>query len=181
MDDRFDDLLKEALTPSEEPGTSLNDRILKKAAEDRHGIKRPMFQRMSVVIAAALIVLLAGGFTAYGAWHYMTGDQVAEKIQDRKLTNAFRSKDAVRINDSQTQGEYKFTLLGLVSGKNITDYTTQMDGEILADRSYVVVSIERKDGQSMEKDLYDTKTQSQSMKDEERDMKTLFLVTPFIK
>lgn len=179
MDDRFDDLLKEALTPSEEPGVLLNEKILRKAKGENRISKKTMFQRIPVVIAAAMIVLLAGSLTAYGAWKYMTGEQVAEKIQDKKLTNAFRSKEAVRINDSRTQGNYKFTLLGLVSGKNLTDYTTEMDGEILADRSYVVVSIERKDGQSMEKDLYDTKTQS--MKEEEQDMKTPFLVTPFIK
>lgn len=181
MDDRLDDLLREALTPSEEPDVLLNEKILRKAKGEKRIIKKTMFQRIPVVIAAAMIVLLAGSLTAYGAWKYMTGEQVAEKIQDKKLTSAFRSKNAVRINDSWTQGEYKFTLLGLVSGKNLTDYTPEMDGEILADRSYVVVSIERKDGQSMEKDLYDTKTQSQSGQKEEQDMKTPFLVTPFIK
>lgn len=56
-------------------------------------------------------------------------------------------------------------MIGTVSGKNITDYTTEVDGVVQENQSYVVVSIEKKDGSGMPKDTSASE----------------FLVTPFIK
>lgn len=165
MKDKLDDLLKDALTPSEEPSAWLNQRIVQTAKGGKN-MRKPFFKTVPVIAAIAVAVLAAGGLTTYAAWNYLSMDQVAEVIENKTLADAFRGEDAIRINESQSYGDYKITLLGTVSGENMTDYTTEKNGVIVQnDRSYVVVSIEKTDGSAMPKDT--------GAGD--------FLVTPFIK
>ena len=64
--------------------------------------------------------------------------------------DAFQGKDAVSVNESQEYGGYRVTLLGAVSGKNISEYLeTDDQGQVEDDRFYAAVAIERTDGTPM--------------------------------
>lgn len=148
MSDKLDDLLKNALTPSEEPGAWLNQRIIRKAKGDNI-MKKPFFKTVPVAAALAIGILAAGSLTTYAAWRYLSAEQVAENVGDKKLAKAFQDKDAININESQSYGDYKYTLLGIVSGENLSHYTVKQNGEIQDSRTYAVISIEKKDGSAM--------------------------------
>ena len=120
--------------------------------------------------AAAVAVLTAGSLTAYGAWKYLAAEQVAEEASGKKLADAFKEKGSVNINESQEYGDYKITLMGTVSGDKIGDYfiEDEENGVIYTDRTYSVISIEKKDGSPMPDTSDD-------------DYENKFLVSPFIK
>ncbi len=162
MSDKLDDLLKNALTPSEEPGACLNKRIIQIAKGDIT-MRKPFFKSARIAIAAVAAVLAAGSITTYAAWKYLSMDEVAKEVKNDKLAEAFQGKDAIRINESQTYGDYKVTLLGSASGKSLTKFYS--NGIEHDDRTYVVSAIEKKDGSAMPKDVGASD----------------FLVTPFIK
>lgn len=170
MSDKLDKLLKDALTPSEEPSVWLNQSIVRKAKGDNI-MKKPFFKTMPVAAALGIGILAAGSITTYAAWKYLSVEQVAEDIGDEKLADTFREKDAtISVNESQSDGNYKVTLKEIVSGKNLSDFlVTDDSGEIRDDRTYAVVSIEKKDGQAMP----DTSDDDYG--------EVPILVTPFIK
>lgn len=169
MSGKIDDLLKEALILSKKPDAQLNQEILRKAMEGNN-MRKPFLKIVPVMVVAAVAVLTAGSLTAYGAWKYLTAGQVAEEASGKKLADAFKEKGSVNINESQEYGDYKITLMGTVSGDKIGDYFIEDEdnGEIYTDRTYSVISIEKKDGSPMP----DTSDDNYENK---------FLVSPFIK
>lgn len=167
MSGKIDDLLKEALIPAEKPDAQLNQEILRKAAEGNN-MRKPFFKTIPVVAAIAMAVLATGSLTAYGAWKYLAVEQVAIETGDKKLADAFKEKGAVNINESQECGDYKITLMGTVSGDKLSSYLVEDDGVFLTDRTYSVISIEKKDGSPMPDTL-------------DEDYMDNFLASPFIK
>lgn len=169
MSGKIDDLLKEALIPLKKPDVQLNQKILRKAMEGNN-MRRPFLKTVPVMAAAAVAVLTAGSLTAYGAWKYLAAEQVAEEASGKKLADAFKEKGSVNINESQEYGDYKITLMGTVSGDKIGDYfiEDEENGVIYTDRTYSVISIEKKDGSPMPDTSDD-------------DYENKFLVSPFIK
>ena len=151
MKSELDDMLKDALAPSENPDFWLNQRILSKAKERETMAveKRRRLGRIPAVVLSAAVVLGLGSVTAYAAWRYLAPEQVAKEYGDEKLAKAFQSSDAVRINETQTGGGYQVTLLGLVSGKDIADFLTSEEGSVGAGETYCVTAIERTDGTPM--------------------------------
>ncbi len=122
--------------------------------------------------AAAVFVLmfvLAGTATAYAMWRYLSPSQVADKMGDKKLADSFLSEDAVQTKQKQQFKEYNVTLLGLISGKNLTSSKMEVNGEIREDRTYCVVAIEKADGSAMP-DMDDTSADPPA-----------FLVSPLIQ
>lgn len=61
---------------------------------------------------------------------------------------AFKSEDAIEINEMVTTEGYNITFQGVVSGKDISDFKGSAH-EIYPDRSYAVISIAKEDGSSM--------------------------------
>lgn len=167
MDGKIDDLLKEALIPSEKPDAKLNQEILRKAAEVNN-MRKPFFKTIPVVAAIAAAVMATGSLTAYGAWKYLAVEEVAEETGNKKLADAFKEKGAVNINESQEYGDYKITLMGTVSGDKLSSYLVEDDGVLLTDRTYSVISIEKKDGSPMPDTLVSNYENN-------------FLASPFIK
>ena len=164
----IDELLKHALTPNNEPDFWLNQRILNHEKE----IKRMKKGKLSSIPRIALItatVLSMGSITTFAAWKYLSPDKVAEVTRDSKLIEAFKSEDAITINEKQSYAGYDITLLGMVSGKNITAYVMEDNGEIKEDRTYSVVAIEKSD-----------QTPMPSPSDEQYN-EVRFLVSPLIK
>ncbi|MEH2943748.1 hypothetical protein VSQ32_12980 [Lachnospiraceae bacterium KK002] len=145
-DDRnLEQLLQQALSPEEEPDDWLNQNILRRAKETE-SMNRTYKKKMPAVAVLAAAVLCAGSLTAVAAWKYLAPDKVAEIAEDQGLAAAFQSKDAISINESQEYGNYRITLLGVVSGKNLSQYVTSGDTGIREDRTYVVTAIENTDG-----------------------------------
>lgn len=164
MERNIDDLLKQSLTPTEEPANWLNEKLMNQACE-KGKITMKKSKRYSLVAAAALFLGISAT-TVYAAYHFMTPQHVAEAVKDEKLADAFSKKGAVSIDETQTFDDYNITLLGIVSGRNLTDYSSEANGEILVDRTYCVVAIARADGTDMPKNYYDSED---------------FLVSPFIE
>lgn len=165
----IDTLLTQALAPDEQPENRLNNEILQKAKE-----RQPMKQRHfhSVAAAAVIIcVLAAGSVSAVAAYKYLSPSRVAEINEDMTLKKAFEGKDAIEINESQTCGGYQFTLLGIVSGENLSTYIDKQDSKaaIAKGETYAVIAIEHEDGTPMP----DTSDDAYG--------ETTFLASPFIK
>lgn len=164
----LDELLKQALTPTEEPDFWLNQKILNQVKEEKRMNIRKAGKVQAAMLAAAFVIG-AGSITAYATWKYLTPEKVTESLQDSKLTKAFQSKDAVVVNESQSYGGYRITLLGMISGKDITDRELKSNGQVVSDRSYIAVAIENADGTPMPERA-----------DEFTDDMT-FMVSPFIR
>lgn len=150
MNRDMDKLLKEALTPIELPKKELNDRILLRVKE-RENMKNEQrhYRRIpaAALIAAGILILCSG--TALAAYKYLSPAQVATEASDDALQKAFSGEDAILVNETVESGGYRITLLGSVAGSNISDFLSTSDGEVIDDRIYTVIAIERADGEPM--------------------------------
>lgn len=164
----LDALLKQALTPNQEPDSRLKQQILGQVKETKT-MDMKKVRRIPAAAFAAVLVLGAGSVTAYASWKYLTPDKITQSLNDSKLTEAFQSKDAVMINESQTMAGYRVTLLGVVSGKDISKYESGSNGQVLHDRTYCVTAIEKADGTPM------PRTSEDAYSDQS------FLISPLIK
>ena len=176
----IDRLLTTALTPDVWPDNALNEQILRRAKEEvqmkeemkDHLRKRSTWsvKRTAATAAIAAAVLLIGGGTTYAAWRYLTPQEAAVELKDQKLAEAFSGEGAMLVNETQSYGSYRITLIGIVSGEELTDYARMAsDGEIRSDRSYWLLAIEHADGTPMPES-------SSPEYDKER-----FLSSPFIQ
>ncbi len=145
----MEQLLKKALSSKEEPDDWLNQRIIQKIQEKESKTMSEKNRKLRIPAAAmiAAAVIVAGSASAYAAWRYLTPEQVAQTAEDQKLAAAFQGEDAVAVNEVQEYGNYRITLLGIVSGKNLSQYEGwDENGNVLDDRTYVVTAIENADG-----------------------------------
>lgn len=145
----MEQLLKKALSSKEEPDDWLNQRIIQKIQEKESKTMSEKNRKLRIPAAAmiAAAVIVAGSASAYAAWRYLTPEQVAQTAEDQKLAAAFQGEDAVAVNEVQEYGNYRITLLGIVSGKNLSQYEGwDENGNVLDDRTYVVTAIENVDG-----------------------------------
>ncbi len=145
----MDELLKNALSAKEEPDYWLNQSIIKQieGKENTNMSKTNRRMRIPAIVMLTAAVVVAGSASVYAAWKYLTPQQVAEINKDEGLVAAFQSEDAVAVGEVQECGDYRITLLGIVSGKNLSKYAGMDDtGNILNDRTYVVTAIENADG-----------------------------------
>lgn len=147
----YDELLKQALTPCDEPAFWLNQKILREA-EEKKGMKQKTYKTYKNVRAAAVTAVLAlgiGSLSVTAAWKYLMPNQVAQEMQNEKLAKAFKSEDAVLLNETQSYGGYRVTLLGLVSGEQLYDCMDMTGEKVSIGRSYIVTAIENEDGTPM--------------------------------
>lgn len=106
--------------------------------------EKPMMQlkrtKKLAVLAAAAVALLAVSVSAAVLW--LSPSQVAEKIDDPLLAQAFAGEDALLLNETVQSGDYTITLGGLVSGTGISQWCADAD----ASRTYAVAAVARTDG-----------------------------------
>lgn len=91
------------------------------------------------LIAAALIAVLTAG--ALGAAYFLSPKDIAEHFEDKTLAAEFAKIDTPFALEPQTSGDYTVSILGVTSGKNLSDYA---DAD--AEKSYIVGAISRADG-----------------------------------
>jgi len=108
-----------------------------------------MIKRSFSTAAAVVMTVLLFSTTAFAAWYFLKPSEVANKLENPALSAAFDSGNAININESATSGDYTFTLLAIVSGKDISDQPYIGNDEVSRDRSYVVTAIQRTDGAPM--------------------------------
>lgn len=144
----MDELLRNALSSKEEPDDRLNQDLIRKVQEkEREDMSKKNRFKVPAVAAMAVLVLSVGSITGYAAWKYLTPHQIAEIAEDQGLAAAFQSEGAVALNEVQEYSNYRITLLGIVSGENLSQYLVEDDaGNVSADRTYVVTAIENADG-----------------------------------
>lgn len=139
--EQLEQLLTQALSSSVEPSETLNKKIKDRIKEDV--TMKTVHKKMVVAFIAAVIIVMSG--SVFAAWQLLSPKQVAEELGDKTLAEAFSGENAVNINESVASGDYIFTLLGITSGKNLSDFGDP-EQNIQPDRTYAVVSIARKDG-----------------------------------
>ena len=95
------------------------------------------------VLAASAVCLLAMSVSAV---LFLTPADVAARLDDDPLAAAFQSDDAVALNETAASGDYTFTLLGMVSGEDLSALPAEYNGETVRDRTYAVFTVARTDG-----------------------------------
>ena len=152
MESKLDELLKRALAPNEDAEYWLNQKIFIQMEEKQSmARKKNTLRRIPAAMLTAAIVVGATSLTAYATWKYLSAQEATEKAGDITLAEAFLSEDAISINESQSYGGYRVTLMGMVSGENLSQYYRfdRHSSSFRTDRTYAVVSIENADGTSM--------------------------------
>lgn len=148
-DNDMDLLLRRALSSTEAPDAELIQKVKYKLGKADPVLKRACLRFSFRTVAVTIIVLILLTTTACAVWNLLKPYEVAEKFSDKTLSKAFESEDALIINESITSGDYSFTLLGVVSGKGLTDMPSYSDGIVQFECSYVVVAIQKADGTPM--------------------------------
>lgn len=113
--------------------------------EEMKMVKKKLNIKKTVMIAAAVVCLF--GTTAFAAVHYLNAKDVATTLGESKLAQEFSGQTAV--SESETDGEYKASVLGVVSGDNLAKYSISSNGQYYTDRTYAVVAVEKADGTPM--------------------------------
>ncbi len=122
----------------------------------RQGAERPsqkecfvMKKKRVALIAACLSALLV--VSAAAAALLLSPKDVAQRLGDQTLAQVFQGEDAVAINETAVVGDYNVTLMGMVSGAGLSDYTAQAP-DLVDERTYAVLAMARTDGAAFEGD-----------------------------
>lgn len=116
-------------------------------ASEKEQIIMPMNRvKKTALLIAAAVALLAVSVSAAVVW--LTPAQVADRVEEPLLAEAFQSEDAIVLDESVTAGDYQITLAGMVSGEDLS-VPTDYNGEIINDRTYAVFRVARADGEPL--------------------------------
>lgn len=160
MKNDLDELLRCVLAPKEEPGDILNRKIIEQVKEKENMRQKKYRKASAAVIAAALVA--ASSLTAFAAWQYRSAADVADELGEEGVAKAFTqqtvapdktiegTKQSQVEGESQSFGGYKVTMLGLVTGNDLTEKKHISNGKVRDDRTYCAVAIEREDGTAMD-------------------------------
>lgn len=175
-DEKLDLILKQALSPEiDDCDVKIKTMDMEKKENVINYEKNKNFKKSSVkswkhatAAAAAIAVTMVSSITAYAAWRYFSAKDVAAEIADNRLAQEFEQNNWMDECETQTYGNYDITLLGIVSGDEISSHLSKTDsGEIDGDKTYMAVAIARSDGTPMP---------DSSKTDEEQ-----FYVSPYIE
>lgn len=144
-------LFRSALGGKETPDAALVEKVKLQMAEEEvalqrseeaGSVRRRLAPRAMVAVVLALVLIPTA---AFAAWHFLQPSDVANRFEDHALSAAFESDTAININESVTSGDYIFTLLAIVTGKDISDmpYTSE---SVQDARTYAVIAIQNADG-----------------------------------
>lgn len=175
-DEKLDLILKQALSPEiDDCDVKIKTMDMEKEENVINYEKNKNFKKNSVkswkhatAAAAAIAVTMVSSITAYAAWRYFSAKDVAAEIADNRLAQEFEQNNWMDECETQTYGNYDITLLGIVSGDEISSHLSKTDsGELDGDKTYMAVAIAHSDGTPMP---------DSSKTDEEQ-----FYVSPYIE
>ena len=107
--------------------------------------------KVKKIVAACLVVALMSSVTVgvYAAYKWLNPSTVAYELDNDKLAASFNKIESeLQIQESN---EYRVIYFGVISGDDI-GHEIGSNGEVVSDRTYVAVAIQRKDGTAMDKD-----------------------------
>ena len=147
--ENIDKVLKTALSPTDKLSDEMIKNILSQTSrekeQDMNKIKifgRPI--RKATVAAAATALVLVSSVPTFAAIRYFSASEVSSQIEDEKLAEKFRMNNLMDGTQSQTYGDYTVTLLGVVSGEELSDLS---DDELVdLGKTYIAVAIKNADG-----------------------------------
>ena len=105
----------------------------------------------TAAIAAALAVVLSA--SAFAAFKLLTAKDIALHVRDAALAQAFDAEDALIVNEQVQSGDYTITLIGMASGKSLSDYMRTINGHVQEDESYIAVSVAYTDGREIPREI----------------------------
>lgn len=142
----------EKIKPSAETRQRMLGNVLNSAQTDKnsnlwHSVGKEFFMKKAMIAAVIAVCVLAVSGSAYAAYSWLNAKEAVSEIGDEKLSKYFDiDKDVIQVEENDT---YRAAFLGIVSGKNISDYVTE-GIELDKKMSYVVTAVERKDGKDIE-------------------------------
>lgn len=157
-DEKLDLILKQALSSEiDDCDVKIKTMDMEKKENMINYEKNKNFKKSSVkswkhatAAAAAIAVTMVSSITAYAAWRYFSAKDVAAEIADNRLAQEFEQNNWMDECETQTYGNYDITLLGIVSGDEISSHLSKTDsGEIDGDKTYMAVAIAHSDGTPM--------------------------------
>ena len=144
-----DVLLKRALKSTETPKRELIQKVkYEYLKEDNISMNKTVKRSFGAMVAVVMVVVILGT-TAFAAWYFLKPSEVADKFENTALSAAFESETAININETIISGNYRFTLLAAVAGKDLTSMPYYNNDEIKSDRMYAVVAVQKADGTPM--------------------------------
>lgn len=144
-DSNIDQLLRHSLTHTEGPSYELNQTIKKQIEEH---IMQKNIRKLIPIPLLVIVLTLLMSFSAYAAWILLGPDEIAQELGDNNLAIAFQSENAIVINETVTSGGYNISLLGVVSGEELSDFKLP-ETNIYTNRTYAIVAISKEDGSPM--------------------------------
>ena len=138
-----------SFSPDFQDRTMARLKELAQEKEKKHMKKAHWRTGLMAAAAAALLVV-----SAYAAVTLLRPQDVARQAGSDALAAAFESGDATKVNETKTVGDYKVTLMGLVSGEGLSRVESFPDCEVY-DRTYAVLAYERTDGTAITEDTPD--------------------------
>ncbi|MCI8336606.1 MAG: hypothetical protein HFI72_05565 [Peptococcaceae bacterium] len=143
--------IKAAITPpfSINELNELDERIDKNLPKEEEIIPMTMERTTkkpikTILLAAAFVAAMSA--TAFAAYQYLTAGEVAEQLGDKKLAAQLAGSDFAP--QTMTDGPYRATVLGVVSGENISDFQPDT-WDVAPGNTYAVVAVEKTDGTPM--------------------------------
>lgn len=138
-----DALLKKALNNNESPDQMLLQKLKYDLLKEETILNKNIFKyslRTAIISVLSFIFITT---SVFAAWYFLSPAEIAEKFEQTALAEAFRSDNAILINKTQSKNNYDVSLLGIVSGKGLTEF----DETINIEKSYAIVAISKQDGE----------------------------------
>ncbi|MFT3984010.1 MAG: DUF4179 domain-containing protein [Lachnospiraceae bacterium] len=147
----IDQLIRRALRSTEEPEEVLVTKVKYQLSRRQITMKsRRNTKRVFETIAAAAVIFILTGTTVFAAWHFLKPGEIADQLGNSTLSNAFEKEmpEQESVHPSISSGGYTFTLLGILSGEDITDLPYYSEN-VQKQRTYAVLAIQNSDGTPM--------------------------------
>ncbi|MCI9186274.1 MAG: hypothetical protein HFF34_01120 [Oscillospiraceae bacterium] len=106
------------------------------------------FFRKPLVFAAAAALLVV---SVSAAALFLRPSEVAQHHNQPVLAQAFEDQNAIVVDQTVETGDFAVNLTGLVSGKNLTDWSQDVD----TSHTYAVVALSRLDGTPIDQQEFD--------------------------
>ena len=118
--------------------------------KEKQAMKKANWRTGFVAAAAAALLIVS----AYAAVTLLGPKDVAREAGKETLAAAFESESAIEVNETKTVGDYKVTLMGLVSGEGLNRVENLPNG-VTRDKTYAVLAYTRTDGTAITEDVPD--------------------------
>lgn len=149
--DKFESMLEETFFEKESLSEDLVNKTRIKLHNKENETMKSNHHSPLKWVAAIIIGLLLTGITAFASWQLLTPSKLVNEFDDlEKLAMAFESEDAIYINETIISDGYIFTLISIVTGEYLTDFSVYInDVAVQNDRTYAVLTIKQEDGTPM--------------------------------